>query len=135
MWRWQVRGACNDIGTDIWFPEKGKSSNSETIKLLLSVCAACPVRDECLAAALELEGDCGKAMRHGIWGGTLPNERHRMVKGPRRPRVISEDNLCPRGLHAMTEDNIYVHPNTEYRECRGCRADRRRVYEERRKAG
>ena len=40
-------------------------------------CASCPVRDECLAHALEHEEP------HGMWGGMTPNER-RGVKQSRQ---------------------------------------------------
>lgn len=129
---WQLRGRCNEVGTEMFFPEKGMSSNSKTIRSLLRVCAECPVKDECLEAALAFEGDAPRDMRHGIWGGTTPGQRHRMVKGPRKPRRVRQDNLCPKGLHEMTSENVYVHPSSGYRECHSCKLDRRRAYEQRR---
>jgi WhiB family redox-sensing transcriptional regulator len=44
-----------------------------------AVCAACPVRRECLAFALRTE------QVHGIWGGTTPDER----AIARRSQVVS----------------------------------------------
>jgi hypothetical protein len=129
---WQVLGSCNEIGTDVWFPPKGASPKSGAVKALIAICDGCLVKSECLSAALEMEGDCGRESRHGIWGGTLPGERHRMAKGPRKPRIIRDDNLCPKGLHEMTPDNVYVHPSSHYRECHACKLARRKDYQQRR---
>lgn len=40
----------------------------------VAVCAACPVRQDCLDAALAIP----VAHDWGVWGGTLPHERRRM---------------------------------------------------------
>jgi WhiB family redox-sensing transcriptional regulator len=49
-----------------------------------SICAVCPVVDECLKTALENDDD------FGIWGGLTPNERyavkHGSVRRRRRPK-------------------------------------------------
>lgn len=40
----------------------------------LAVCAACPVREECLAHALDTNE------RFGIWGGTTEKERRELAR-------------------------------------------------------
>ena len=42
------------------------------------VCAACPVREECLRWCLELEAEMGPQV--GIWGGLTPAERRQRGK-------------------------------------------------------
>lgn len=117
---WQLDARCNGVPTDLFFPSMGTSSNAIELKMIFKMCGDCPVREQCLEAALAMEGDCGRNMRHGLWGGTTPEQRHRMVKSRRVSRV-RDDNLCPKGLHEMTDDNVYVHPASQYRECRECR--------------
>lgn len=43
------------------------SEEPDDIELAKSLCAGCPVREECLAA--------GMSERYGVWGGTTPEER------------------------------------------------------------
>lgn len=62
---WQLRAACRGQDTELWFPE-GIESLAIAVK---SVCARCPVADECLAWAL----DASEAW--GIWGGLDEDER------------------------------------------------------------
>ena len=64
---WRARGLCLRTNPDLFFPQPTDDPGPA-----LAVCATCPVRAECLAAALEL-GDC-----EGVWGGTLPEERRAM---------------------------------------------------------
>jgi len=56
---------------DAFFPRRGESSD-EAVKL----CARCLVRSECLDYALTHR----ETLDHGIWGGTTPNERRRLLK-------------------------------------------------------
>lgn len=44
------------------------------------ICQGCPVRRECLAAAMEFEKGMPLRSRHGIWGATVPDERARLSK-------------------------------------------------------
>lgn len=48
-----------------------------------AVCAACPVRDECLDYALERRQD------DGIWGGMTPKERYNLRRRRRRAELIA----------------------------------------------
>lgn len=66
---WQVDALCAQTDPEAFFPEKGGSTRDAK-----KVCAACTVRDECLAYALE------KDERFGIWGGLSERERRRLRK-------------------------------------------------------
>lgn len=66
---WHADARCAEIDTDLWFPDKGEST-----KEAKGVCAACPVRAECLEYALDINE------RFGVWGGTSERERRRLNK-------------------------------------------------------
>ena len=66
---WQEKALCAEVDPDRWFPEKGGS-----VREAKRICAACEVRAECLAYALEHE-DAG---RYGIWGGLSERERRQL---------------------------------------------------------
>ena len=69
---WHRDAACRGYA-DLFFPTRGQA-----IEPAKAICARCLVRDECLAAALEM-GD------GGVWGGTSASERKKL----RRPRIVS----------------------------------------------
>lgn len=69
---WQSLAACTGADPDLFFPDRGELALAAKV-----VCAACPVREQCLAHALIFHED------HGVWGGTTPTERRRL----RRPRA------------------------------------------------
>jgi WhiB family redox-sensing transcriptional regulator len=47
----------------------------EQTDLAVAVCRACPVRQPCLSFALDAREMLG------IWGGTTPRERRRLIRG------------------------------------------------------
>lgn len=61
---WQDKALCAETDPEAFFPEKGTSSRGAK-----SICAACPVRHECLEYALANDE------RFGIWGGLSESER------------------------------------------------------------
>jgi len=67
--RWTELALCTEVGSDFFYPGKGGSSREAR-----SVCAACPVRGECLADALARMGEYGSG-RFGVWGGTTFSQR------------------------------------------------------------
>lgn len=67
---WQVRAACRTAGGG-WDAEP-LVALSEQASQALAVCAACSVRETCLAFAMTTEPAW---LRWGIWGGTTPDER------------------------------------------------------------
>jgi WhiB family redox-sensing transcriptional regulator len=63
---WAESAACAQVDPDLWFPDQGQRSQHREAK---AICAACPVRAECLAYAV------GRGEVHGIWGGLDYTER------------------------------------------------------------
>jgi WhiB family redox-sensing transcriptional regulator len=73
---WRALAACRGVPEDIFFAHAEEESKIVAAK---AVCASCPVREECLAYALDLN------QTEGIWGGLTPAERRRR----RRTRRIA----------------------------------------------
>lgn len=72
---WQSRAACAAHDPELWFaPRDDHAAHS----LAVSVCGGCPVREDCLDAALVQHEE------YGIWGGKTYMER---VRNPRSSRV------------------------------------------------
>lgn len=81
---WKLRGLCNQSDPEAWYPdhdgdrivaqvcrpgdEVGKAVSAKAI------CFACPVRLECLQAALD------NREQHGIWGGMTVRERRLLMR-------------------------------------------------------
>jgi len=63
---WMLEARCLDADPEAFFPEKGGSTREAK-----QICAACPVRNECLDHALAHDE------RFGIWGGLSERERRR----------------------------------------------------------
>lgn len=81
--RWQDDAACRDIGWGLFLPlddDEGNQWNSNTYAPGKAVCAACPVRTDCLEDAMTREGDATHQYRSGLWGGLTPNQRARLAR-------------------------------------------------------
>ncbi|WP_433786955.1 WhiB family transcriptional regulator [Actinomycetospora sp. CA-101289] len=91
---WRAKAACRSVDPELFFPEP---SNEPVIKVQIAaakaVCRRCPVRERCLADALE-------RLPHGIAGGLTEQERRRLrtARGMgtgRRPRwLVLLENGC-----------------------------------------
>jgi WhiB family redox-sensing transcriptional regulator len=66
---WRDRAACRDSNPDLFFPVGSTGGALEEIQAAKAVCGTCPVREECLAFALETNQEAG------IWGGASEEER------------------------------------------------------------
>lgn len=66
---WATYASCQDHPGMTFFPQTKSEAQAA-----LAVCAACPVREECLAHALETNE------RFGIWGGTTEKERRELAR-------------------------------------------------------
>jgi WhiB family redox-sensing transcriptional regulator len=75
---WFDDAACRDADTTVFFPTS--DADADVAK---AICAACPVRDECLEHAL------GTRQPEGVWGGLTPIERHRLIR--RRQKAARKD--------------------------------------------
>jgi hypothetical protein len=81
-------GECSGTGDgeNRWYPDvepTGAPGRVEYEHHARKVCAECLVRTECLDLALRTESRYG-VRAHGIWGGTAPWERERMLRNSRR---------------------------------------------------
>ncbi len=66
--------AGTTLDPDEWFPIAAKAARARTeAHRALAVCAACPVRAECLELSLRTWSGAGQ---HGIWGGLVEADRH-----------------------------------------------------------
>lgn len=65
---WMGSALCAQVDPELFFPEKGGGTRAAK-----RVCGGCPVRQECLAAALAShEPD-------GVWGGLSPRQRRKLT--------------------------------------------------------
>ncbi len=75
MTDWRAQGRCVDSGVDFHDPAQEAQA--------LVLCRSCPVQPTCLQEALDNEEEWG------VWGGTNPGQRRRLLAGPRpRPCVV-----------------------------------------------
>jgi WhiB family redox-sensing transcriptional regulator len=76
---WQQRAACRGVGPGRFYVAGGE----HTAATVHAWCTRCPVRSECLDAALEAHDDLG------VWGGVAGGERRllrrRLAREERRP--------------------------------------------------
>jgi WhiB family redox-sensing transcriptional regulator len=63
--RWRLHAACAGADPEVFLPDRGASHEEP-----MSYCRRCPVRGECLEAALDLGQKA-----HGVWGGVSGRER------------------------------------------------------------
>lgn len=66
---WATFASCTTIPGMTFFPQ-----NKREEAIALAVCAACPVRVECLGHALATNE------RFGVWGGTTEKERRSLAR-------------------------------------------------------
>ncbi|GAB2835833.1 hypothetical protein GCM10027176_45190 [Actinoallomurus bryophytorum] len=78
---WRTRAACRPYGSELFFPAKADLRNT-VIARAKAICRQCPVREECLLAAM----DGGEKI--GIWGGFTPEERARLRRLNRRAPAV-----------------------------------------------
>lgn len=83
--QWNRQANCRGVPTHLFFPDEGRSGrNGYDWGLARELCDACPVRSQCLTAALEEERGVGRQMLNGMRGGMTPDERWRYVRQLRR---------------------------------------------------
>lgn len=74
--RWRDSALCRETDPDAFFPEVGNSGSAAR-----RVCAACPVRIDCLTDALDRHD-----VTYGVLGGLTPNERRDLLREQRAGR-------------------------------------------------
>ena len=78
---WLGRAACADSDPELFFPLS--PSDGPVVRLAVAVCGRCPVRPQCLQAAL------ADPRTAGIWGGTSEADRDAIHRSRVRPRRAS----------------------------------------------
>jgi hypothetical protein len=74
--------AASRVDPDEWFPITLDVTKARDLAAhAIAVCAACPVRVDCLELSMRHAGDIGA---HGIWGGLVEAERRSL-----RPRWLA----------------------------------------------
>lgn len=89
-YHWAQDALCAQTDPEIFFPNKG-----ESIQKAVRICSQCPVRQECLDAAMEEESARSGYGRYGIRGGVTARERSRIANGsqtPGRQRTLPSDS-------------------------------------------
>lgn len=75
---WKAKGACSGMDPNLWYPERDTDRTGQ------SICAECPVRQDCL--------DFGLKEEDGIWGGLGPRERRAVYR--RRLRATHAERMA-----------------------------------------
>jgi len=94
---WMADGLCAQVDPDLWFPDKGGSTEAAR-----AVCRRCPVQAECLSYALAHDE------RFGVWGGTSERARHRMKRPAGQPREDARTREVRRLAATLTDPQIAV---------------------------
>jgi WhiB family redox-sensing transcriptional regulator len=75
---WNGRGLCVGEDPEVFFPSHGEPGTDAR-----EICAACPVRGDCLNYATEAD-------EFGIWGGLDQQERRNLKRRRRRMEAASQ---------------------------------------------
>lgn len=78
--RWMSEANCRGMSPDLFILAKGASTPE--VDAAKAVCAGCVVRTECLEYAIT------HREKIGIWGGTSPNERRRIIRERGLPESV-----------------------------------------------
>lgn len=68
--KWHDQALCAETDPEAFFPVAGASAHAAR-----QVCAACPVRTECLTDALDRHD-----VAHGVLGGLTPTQRRDLLR-------------------------------------------------------
>ena len=77
---WEESARCGQYDPEIFFDPRSRSERRAK-----SICAQCPVRMECLAAALSVQAE------FGVWGGLNGQERRSLVRQNRRSGQLNRE--------------------------------------------
>lgn len=69
---WRHSALCAQADPEAWTSQSAARSHYRQAK---QICAVCPVRADCLEAALAFEQNMPAAQRVGMWGGQTPVQR------------------------------------------------------------
>ena len=79
-WDWQILGLCRGMSSEIFFHPDGERGYARQVREdhAKSICAYCPVLEQCRAHALEAQEP------FGVWGGMGEDERRQITAATRR---------------------------------------------------
>jgi WhiB family redox-sensing transcriptional regulator len=69
---WRINAGCRNAPRSVFFPVNTRLTSRET-RNALAICDVCPVKDECLASAID------NREYYGIWGGTTELQRRPLI--------------------------------------------------------
>jgi WhiB family redox-sensing transcriptional regulator len=78
---WRDEAECRSLDTAIFFPDPESAGFVEGVADAKSICAVCPVANQCLEFAIRTRQD------DGVWGGATPEER-RSIRRRRRRQAL-----------------------------------------------
>lgn len=81
---WRSRAACLSVDPELFFPIGNTGPAIAQANRAKAVCAACEVREVCLAWAIENNQDSG------VWGGMAEDERRAKKRRAARARRASQ---------------------------------------------
>lgn len=130
MAAWMDAAECRGEDTELFFPAGHRGEYTVQIKEAKAVCGRCPVRGECLQAAL------GRREKHGIWGGLTDDERARRRRNDRRrvrPTLAEPepDKKCNGCSETKPATSFYRRPRDQRgreAQCIACRRKQNREY-------
>jgi WhiB family redox-sensing transcriptional regulator len=84
---WRDRAACLAEDPELFFPVGSTGPAAQQIALAKAVCARCPVVESCLSWALYV------GEQEGVWGGTSPDERARLLRARPLDQAVASSGL------------------------------------------
>jgi len=76
--KWMAEANCRSSDPDLFYPTATGRWSEKQVRIAMRVCRECRVRIECLTWAFEIDD------RHGILGGTRPEERIEIMQTSRK---------------------------------------------------
>lgn len=120
---WQTSAACAAADPEAWFPDHNMTADNLRA---LDICRqTCPVRQECLDAAMDEERGLGRASRFGIRGGLTHIQRAELVRGVQP--LAEGEQACrdKRGTYGGYQRHVW-HRQKPCDACKAARNTRRR---------
>ena len=95
---WRHEAACREEDPEVFFPVGNTGPALAQIEEAKKICERCPVKEPCLAWALESGQDAG------VWGGLSEDERRAMKRRAARNRArLSETSFEDQFFNALAE--------------------------------
>ena len=112
---WVTQAACAGLDTNIFFPADDRARDHREYALARSICATCPVSQDCLRYAIEED------IPNGMWGGMSRRQRVTYYKANRS--MYSRTFIqMKHGTRAMYRKELDLAKQGGPRPCEECRA-------------